>query len=97
MSKARLGRAERAAKKLFFSGMKRAQLETMDYNRETFNGPSDSNAYAKVRPYEGSMTHGLYRSGYDPNLSSVRDTKRGLRQPARKSAKAAKAGPVKSI
>lgn len=44
-----------------------------------------SQGYAKVKPYEATMVHGLYRSGYDPNYSTIKDTKRGIHLPKPKS------------
>lgn len=78
MSKPRLGRAERLLKRQVFDGARRAQLIDMAVRQATDDQPLTSAGYAKVRPLEGSMTHGLYRGLYDPNLSTVPDTGRGF-------------------
>lgn len=96
---ARLGRRER-----LFLAIKRAERSeeiakivrsnlTITAKAETSRGyGSDTTARAA-----GKIPHGLYRSGYDPDWSTLRQTNRGLKAPKPKSIKAAKAGPVRSL
>lgn len=89
----RLGKVERAIKKAYYDGIKANRQAIVNAN---LNSPKPAIVrYASAGNYE-ARTHGLYYRGlYDPYMSSVKETRRGFKVPKPKTAKAAKAGPVK--
>lgn len=93
---ARLGKRERD----FLKGIRseRAELirETVARNLTITCKAETSRGFSSVRPMQ-SMTHGLYRGLYDPEMSSVRQTNRGLRLPKSKTVKAARASEVRHV
>jgi len=93
---ARLGKRERQAKRAKFEAWNGYKANVIASNLKDKSPKETSQRYASAsRNYESSMTHGLYRSGYDPMYSTDKDTHRGRKPFPRKSAKSAGASEVR--
>lgn len=95
---ARLGKRERQAKRAKFEAWNTYKTGVIASNLSDKSRKETSQGYASAsRNYESSMTHGLYRSGYDPMYSTDKDTRRGRKPFPRKSAKSVGASEIKKI